>query len=103
MVYKETEWCSIGPFWNTRLALIGRCTVLAQSGAAGVPSCLLRSLRGEAQLCDRRAMRTYRYRPEVLEELLEHGVRPTERTRPELVHEFVSDLYRFELRRLRDP
>lgn len=44
----------------------------------------------------------FRYRAEVLEELLRHGVRPTERTRPELVHEFVSDLYRHELRRLRD-
>ena len=44
----------------------------------------------------------FRYRPEVLEQLLDHGVRPTERTRPELVHEFVSDLYRHELRTLRD-
>jgi hypothetical protein len=37
----------------------------------------------------------------VLEALAAHGVRPTPATRPELVHEFVSDLYRFELRRLR--
>jgi hypothetical protein len=29
-------------------------------------------------------------------------VQPTPSTRPELVHEFVNDLYRFELRRLRD-
>ena len=43
----------------------------------------------------------YRYRPQVLEALASHGVRPTPSTRPELVHEFVSDLYRFELRRLR--
>ena len=43
----------------------------------------------------------YRYRPQVLEALTAHGVRPTPATRPELVHEFVSDLYRFELRRLR--
>jgi hypothetical protein len=28
-------------------------------------------------------------------------VHPTEHTRPELVHEFVSDLYRHQLRRLR--
>ena len=34
--------------------------------------------------------------------LLRHGVRPTASTRPELVHEFLSDLYRHELRRLRD-
>jgi len=33
--------------------------------------------------------------------LVRHGVRPTEHTRPELVHEFVSDLYRHELRTLR--
>ena len=44
----------------------------------------------------------FRYRLEVLEQLLHHGVRPTASTRPGLVHEFVSDLYRFELRRLRD-
>ena len=43
----------------------------------------------------------YRYRPQVLEALASHGVRPTPSTPPELVHEFVSDLYRFELRRLR--
>ena len=45
---------------------------------------------------------TYRYRQDVLEQLWAHGVQPTAQTRPELVHEFVSDLYRFELRALRD-
>ena len=44
----------------------------------------------------------YRYRPDVLEQLWRHGVQPRVTTPPELVHEFVSDLYRFELRRLRD-
>jgi hypothetical protein len=44
----------------------------------------------------------FRYRPEVLEQLLLHGVRPTPDTPPELVHDFVNDLYRYELRRLRD-
>ena len=44
---------------------------------------------------------TYRYRTDVLEQLQRHGVRPTPSTRPELVHEFVSDLYRYELRTLR--
>ena len=43
----------------------------------------------------------YHYRPMVLKALAAHGVRPTPETRPALVHEFVSDLYRFELRRLR--
>ena len=47
-------------------------------------------------------MRTYRFRAEVLAQLEKHGVRPVATTRPELVHEFVSDLYRYELRRLRD-
>jgi hypothetical protein len=45
---------------------------------------------------------SYAYRRDVLDALAGHGVRPTPRTRPELVHEFVSDLYRYELRRLRD-
>jgi hypothetical protein len=42
------------------------------------------------------------YRAEVLDELWHHGVQPNERTRPELVHDYVSDLYRYELRRLRE-
>jgi hypothetical protein len=46
-------------------------------------------------------MTEYRYRAEVLAQLWRHGVQPKPTTRPELVHEFVSDLYRFELRRLR--
>lgn len=45
---------------------------------------------------------TYRYRPEVLAQLAVHGVVPRDTTRPELVREFVNDLYRYELRRLRD-
>ncbi len=44
----------------------------------------------------------HHYRPVVLEALASHGVRPTQATRPALVHEFVNDLYRYELRRLRD-
>jgi hypothetical protein len=47
-------------------------------------------------------MRAYSYRPDVLAALARHGVMPTPHTPPELVHEFVSDLYRHELRRLRD-
>lgn len=43
----------------------------------------------------------YSYRPEVLKALLDHGIRPRATTPPALVHEFVNDLYRFELRRLR--
>jgi hypothetical protein len=43
-----------------------------------------------------------RYKPDVLEQLWRHGVHPRPSTDPRLVHEFVSDLYRYELRRLRD-
>lgn len=43
----------------------------------------------------------YHYRQEVLDQLWRHGVQPTSSTPPELVHEFVNDLYRFEIRRLR--
>jgi hypothetical protein len=43
----------------------------------------------------------FKYRPDVLEQLLRHGVRPTADTPPELVYDFVNDLYRYELRRLR--
>ena len=44
---------------------------------------------------------TYDYRPEILESLTIHGIHPRATTPPQLVHEHVSDLYRFELRRLR--
>jgi len=44
----------------------------------------------------------YTYRPEVLVQLLQHGVRPTPDTPPQLLYDFVNDLYRYELRRLRD-
>jgi hypothetical protein len=43
----------------------------------------------------------FRYRVEVVAALARHGIRPTPRTRPELVREFVRDLYLFEIRRLR--
>jgi len=45
---------------------------------------------------------TYRYRDDILAHLAVHGVRPTSGTPPGKVHEFVNDLYRYELRRLRD-
>lgn len=44
----------------------------------------------------------YQYRRDVLERLETHGIRPRPTTRPELVREFVNDLYRYEIRRLRD-
>jgi hypothetical protein len=42
------------------------------------------------------------YRSDVLEQLLCHGVRPTDHTRPGLVRDFVRDLYKYEIRRLRE-
>jgi hypothetical protein len=45
---------------------------------------------------------TYTYRPEILAALLVHGVRPTPQTNPELVREYVRDLYKYEIRRLRE-
>jgi len=44
----------------------------------------------------------FRYRTDVLRRLWVHGVQPHERTRPELVRDFVRDLYKYEIRRLRE-
>ena len=43
----------------------------------------------------------FRYRGDVLRDLWRHGVHPTSRTPPKLVRDFVRDLYRYEIRRLR--
>jgi hypothetical protein len=45
---------------------------------------------------------TFRYRDDVLRALLAHGVRPTPETPPELVRDYVRDLYKFEIRELRE-
>jgi hypothetical protein len=45
---------------------------------------------------------TYRYREEVLRALLAHGVRPAPKTSPELVRDYVRDLYKYEIRSLRE-
>ena len=44
----------------------------------------------------------FRYRADVLHRLWAHGVQPTARTPPELVRDYVRDLYKYEIRRLRD-
>jgi hypothetical protein len=44
----------------------------------------------------------YRYRRDVLQHLWAHGVQPTEWSRPELVRDFVRDLYKYEIRCLRE-
>jgi len=43
----------------------------------------------------------YIYRETVLDELARHGIIPCERTPPELIHEFVNDLYVIEIRSLK--
>jgi hypothetical protein len=44
---------------------------------------------------------TFQYRPEILDQLANHGVRPGASTRPALVFEYLNNLYRYELRGLR--
>ena len=43
----------------------------------------------------------YRYRPEVIDALARHGVRPLDDTTPAQIREHLNDLYRYEIRRLR--
>jgi hypothetical protein len=43
----------------------------------------------------------YEYAPEALEVLSGHGLCPNRNTPPALVREALSDLYRFEIRRLK--
>lgn len=42
------------------------------------------------------------YRPEVIEELARHGLAPTPATSVERLREQINDLYRIEIRKLRD-
>ena len=44
----------------------------------------------------------FHYRPDILAQLRAHGVRPVPQTRPGLVFDYLNDLYRYELRRLKD-
>jgi hypothetical protein len=43
----------------------------------------------------------YIYRETVLDELARHGIIPCDDTPPELIHEFVNDLYLIEIRSLK--
>jgi len=43
----------------------------------------------------------YEYAPEALEQLAGHGLQPGPGSRPALVREALNDLYRYEIRRLR--
>lgn len=43
----------------------------------------------------------FKYRDAVLKELARHGIHPRDDTPPELIHEFVTDLHLFEIRKLK--
>ena len=43
----------------------------------------------------------YAYKPEILEELARHGLRPLPRTSPQQLRDAVRDLYKYEIRRLK--
>jgi hypothetical protein len=40
----------------------------------------------------------FRYRADVLEQLWRHGIHPTPRHSPQLVRDYVRDLYKYEIR-----
>jgi hypothetical protein len=42
-----------------------------------------------------------KYRDTVLAELARHGVVPRDETPPAFIHEFINDLYLYEIRKLR--
>ena len=44
----------------------------------------------------------HKYRESVLSELARHGIIPSSDTPPEVAHDFVNDLYRYEIRTLRE-
>ncbi len=44
----------------------------------------------------------YRYRDDVLAECRKYGICPTEHTPPALARGFLNELYKFELRKLRE-
>ena len=45
---------------------------------------------------------TYRYKAEVLDELARHGLKPKPTTSPLFLRDAINDLYRIEIRKLRD-
>jgi hypothetical protein len=44
---------------------------------------------------------TYHYRPQILDALGEHGLRPSATTAPGFLRDALNGLYRYEIRRLR--
>lgn len=75
---------------------------MSASGSRTITCCSARQRVVGYRIEPMAAPQAYRYHAWVLEALAQHGARPSTATPPELVHDFVSDLYRYELRRLRD-
>ena len=44
----------------------------------------------------------FKYKESVLAELARHGIKPARETPPELIHDFINDLYLYEIRALRN-
>ena len=44
----------------------------------------------------------YRYRAAILDELARHGLAPQPQTSPQVLRDAINDLYRYEIRALRD-
>lgn len=44
----------------------------------------------------------FHYTPTILDALLEHGLRPLPTSDPQFLRDAVNELYRFEIRKLRD-
>ena len=44
----------------------------------------------------------YSYRPEILDELARHGLSPRPDTHPQQLRDAVRELYKYEIRRLKD-
>jgi hypothetical protein len=44
---------------------------------------------------------SFHYHPNILEQLAFHGIRPSRDTSPAFVREYLSDLYRYEIRQLK--
>jgi hypothetical protein len=44
----------------------------------------------------------FRYRPAILDELAAHGLKPAADTSPQFLRDAINDLYRYEIRALRD-
>ena len=60
-----------------------------------------RVLRGAVCVVGSTTLVVYAYQPEILEALARHGLIPAAHTHPSLVRHALSDLYRYEIRRLR--